>query len=100
MPRGAEQGRVELSTACEAHKECLIRVTDNGCGICDEDQKKLFHAFFSTKGSGGTGVGLWLTARIVNEHGGRIEMQSEVGRGTTFCIRLPRQSGVAAAAPG
>ncbi len=66
------------------------QVSDNGCGIEAEDQEKVFRNFFSTKGSRGTGLGLMITQKIVREHGGEIELQSEKNKGTTFFIRLPR----------
>jgi signal transduction histidine kinase len=66
-----------------------FRIIDNGHGIKKEDQKKLFHEFFSTKGSKGTGLGLSVTHSIISEHGGNIRCDSQVGRGTTFTIELP-----------
>jgi signal transduction histidine kinase len=65
-------------------------VEDNGCGMDEETQSKLFQRFFSTKGTKGTGLGLMVTRKIVNEHGGTIEVDSVPGRGTRFNIRLPR----------
>ncbi len=55
-----------------------------------EVKKKVFTTFFTTKGLGGTGLGLLTTRKIVQEHGGRIELESEPGDGTTFRIVLPR----------
>lgn len=65
------------------------RVIDNGHGISEENQEKLFHNFFSTKGSQGTGLGLSVTHAIVSEHGGNIRCDSQYGRGTIFTIELP-----------
>jgi signal transduction histidine kinase len=65
------------------------QVEDNGCGMDAETRSKIFQRFFSTKGSKGTGLGLMITRKIVNEHGGTIDVDSETGRGTKFCIRLP-----------
>jgi len=65
------------------------RIRDNGHGITRDDQKKLFHEFFSTKGSKGTGLGLSVTSAIVKEHGGSIRCESEPGEGTVFTIELP-----------
>ena len=67
----------------------LIKVSDNGCGIPDEGKGKLFQEFYSTKGSKGTGLGLPVTHKIITEHKGKIAVDSEVGRGTTFIISLP-----------
>jgi signal transduction histidine kinase len=65
------------------------RVIDNGHGISKENQKKLFHDFFSTKGAQGTGLGLSVTHTIVREHGGFIKCDSQLDKGTSFTIELP-----------
>jgi signal transduction histidine kinase len=65
----------------------VISVSDNGPGISGEIQEKLFDPFFSTKEEG-TGLGLSIAARIVEEHGGRLSVQSEEGKGATFTVRL------------
>jgi signal transduction histidine kinase len=84
MPGG---GRLEIG-ASRVGKEARLTVRDTGQGIAAEHLTKLFDPFFSTK-EGGTGLGLALTQQIVAEHGGSIEVQSELGRGTTFVVRLP-----------
>lgn len=68
----------------------VFEVEDDGCGMDYEVKRKVFTTFFTTKGLGGTGLGLLTTRKIVQEHGGRIELESEPGRGTTFRIVLPR----------
>jgi PAS domain S-box-containing protein len=65
-----------------------IEVQDSGRGISTEDQKKIFQLFFTTR-PGGTGIGLANTFRFVQLHNGRIEFESEAGRGTTFRVELP-----------
>ena len=73
-----------------------VIIADTGIGIPAEHLPRIFDPFFSTKGVGrGTGLGLAITRRIVEDHRGTIEVASEVGRGTTFTIRLPVE-GVAA----
>ena len=67
---------------------CIL-IRDTGCGMSPDTVGRLFTAFFSTKGSKGTGLGLPVTRKIVEEHGGRIDVDSEKGRGTTFTICLP-----------
>jgi signal transduction histidine kinase len=67
-----------------------IVVTDNGCGMDDETKKKLFTTFFTTKGLDGTGLGLMMSKKIIQDHGGMIDVVSEPGKGSTFLIRLPR----------
>ena len=65
----------------------LIQISDSGVGIQDDDIPRIFEPFFST-GKKGTGLGLWVTHDIVRQHGGRIDVSSEKGRGTTFSIVL------------
>lgn len=65
------------------------RVSDNGCGMDQDTQEKIFRMFFSSKGSKGTGLGLMITRKIIEEHGGTIECKSEVGKGSQFIVRLP-----------
>jgi signal transduction histidine kinase len=66
------------------------QVEDTGCGMGADVQKKIFQSFFSTKGTEGTGIGLMITKKIVDEHNGEVEARSKVGKGSTFVIRLPR----------
>jgi signal transduction histidine kinase len=67
------------------------QVTDNGCGMDEETRKKVFQIFFSTKGSRGTGLGLMIAKKIVDEHGGLIDLSSEKDSGTVFRVRLPEK---------
>jgi len=66
-----------------------VRVTDDGCGIPEEQLPKLFEPFATTKGQKGTGLGLAVTWGIIDNHNGTISVESEVGAGTTFIIRIP-----------
>ena len=70
--------------------ELRISVTDTGVGMDSETRNKLFNVFFSTKGSKGTGLGLAVTNRLVTDHGGRMEVASEPGKGSTFTMVFPR----------
>ena len=73
--------------------ECLVfEVEDNGIGIEPDIREKIFTTFFTTKGGNGTGLGLLTTRKIVTEHGGVIEFDSEKGVGSVFRIKLPRSS--------
>ena len=92
-----------LHACCEAHErgrfikvsgkieqdELQISVSDNGVGMTDELREKLFKKFYSTKGSKGTGLGLVITQKVVQEHGGSIGVESEPGKGTSFYIKIP-----------
>jgi two-component system NtrC family sensor kinase len=66
-----------------------FEVQDNGAGMRQETQDKLFSSFFSTKGGRGTGIGLLVTKKLIEEHGGTIQFTSQPGEGTTFILRLP-----------
>jgi signal transduction histidine kinase len=88
MPRGGEltiQAQAVADSEGSAIELCLI---DTGAGISPEALPRVFQPFFSTK-QGGTGLGLPTTRRIIEAHGGAIDVQSEVGRGTKFTVRLP-----------
>jgi signal transduction histidine kinase len=66
-----------------------IQVTDDGCGMPEEVKENLFRKFYSTKGVKGTGLGLVVTRKIIEEHGGRIRVASRLGEGTTFSVEIP-----------
>jgi len=70
-------------------KMIRVEVADTGCGIDDKDKAAIFDRYYTTKDTG-TGLGLAVVERIVSAHGGRIEVQSEKGAGTTFIVLLPR----------
>ena len=80
----------EISVASSIVNDAIqLRVMDNGVGIDTAHRKKLFSLFFSTKGEAGTGLGLSLCRRIVELHGGTIEVDSTLGIGSTFAVHLP-----------
>ncbi|MCK4387802.1 MAG: PAS domain-containing sensor histidine kinase, partial [Dehalococcoidia bacterium] len=86
MPDG---GRLTLCTSAD-NSQFKIEVQDTGCGISAENMGKLFTPFFTTKGKEkGVGLGLAVGYGIIQRHQGRIEVQSEEGKGTTFTIYLP-----------
>jgi signal transduction histidine kinase len=67
-----------------------VSFTDSGCGIAKEHLSKLFDPFFTTKETAkGTGLGLAISYRIIQSHGGDIAVESEIGKGSTFRIRIP-----------
>jgi len=82
-------GKLTIRTRTEA-EEVQIEFRDTGCGIPPEHLSAIFEPFFTNKRSGqGTGLGMWISHSVVKEHGGRIEVQSEVGEGTTVSVFLP-----------
>ncbi len=66
-----------------------LEVEDNGCGMDEQTQLQLFNPMFSTKGGKGTGLGLLVTGKLVEEHKGSIDTKTRLGQGTTFIVRLP-----------
>ncbi len=83
-------GKARVTTRRTAGKETLeVLVEDEGAGISAENLKHLFEPFFSTKGARGTGLGLAVSWGILESHGGSIDVQSELGKGTCFTVRLP-----------
>jgi signal transduction histidine kinase len=87
-PHPAEDGAVRRTMA--------VTFADTGCGIPTEDLRRIFDPFFTTKDAGkGTGLGLSVSYRIVTEHGGWFDVQSEVGQGTSIVVNLPVEPGAA-----
>jgi signal transduction histidine kinase len=85
----SERGTITIRTGC-AGDEVWVEIADTGQGIPPENLQKIFDPFFTTKPIGkGTGLGLSLSYGILQKHHGRLEVQSEVGRGTTFRLSLP-----------
>jgi two-component system NtrC family sensor kinase len=88
MPGG---GSLHLAARLsDSGDDVRIEITDTGCGIPTENLSRLFTPFFTTKAMGkGTGLGLAITYGVIKMHSGDITVDSEVGKGTTFTIRLP-----------
>jgi PAS domain S-box-containing protein len=86
MPEG---GKLQVQSYIDDSKgTVVIRITDSGVGISKENLSTIFQPYFSTKEKG-TGIGLSIAYRIISDHKGKIEVESEVGKGTTFIITLP-----------
>ena len=84
-----DQGMIQIKTSADK-TDVYIEIADTGRGIPSENLNRIFEPGFTTKGSGvGTGLGLSISYNIIQKHGGKIEVESEVGRGTTFVIILP-----------
>ncbi len=92
MPEGAGKLRFSAQPS-EDGADVQIRVTDNGSGIAPDHLERIFEPFFTTKGEGhGTGLGLSIVRNIVELHNGRIEIESQLGSGTTFILTFPSRS--------
>lgn len=86
----AEQGRVTVSTRYDDdQKLAQILIEDNGAGIAPDDIEAVFTVFVSRKGGRGTGLGLPVTRKILEEHGGQVHVESTVGQGSKFILELP-----------
>lgn len=85
---GERMHHVTLTGRIE-HGDLIVKVADDGIGMPDEVKQNLFKKFYSTKGSKGTGLGLVVTRKIVEEHAGSIEVESTQGEGTCFTIKIP-----------
>lgn len=92
--RGEASPRVHISAARQGGGDWLFSVQDNGIGIRAEDSERIFEPFHQVSGSrspgGGVGLGLATCKRIVERHGGRIEVRSKPGEGTTFLLTIPQ----------
>jgi len=73
----------------QKHNEVIVSVKDEGPGISEDIQDKVFQKFFTTRGDRGNGIGLWLCKEIIENSGGTIDFQTVMGEGTTFIVRLP-----------
>jgi signal transduction histidine kinase len=87
VPSAAKTGELGIDVGTE-DDFAWIRFKDNGCGISDENMKKIFEPLFTTKPKG-IGLGLAISKRLVEQNGGKIEVASQVGEGTTFTVKLP-----------
>ncbi|MFH1079073.1 MAG: ATP-binding protein [Pseudomonadota bacterium] len=82
-------GSIRIKTYAEDDGYVCLRIIDTGAGIKEEDIGKIFDPFFTTKTDKGTGLGLSVSYGIIERHGGKIEVESAFGKGTTFTIKLP-----------
>jgi signal transduction histidine kinase len=88
----SNDGHLDVRVWCEGEGDVVATITDNGCGMSEADLGKIFEPFYSTKTkTGGTGLGLSITYGLIQELGGKIQVASLLGAGTTFTITLPLQ---------
>lgn len=92
------KGRITVTTALGGEpspsgkkdaQQFVIAIADNGRGIPDDQLDQIFRAFHSTKGHMGTGLGLAVSRKIIAEHRGTVDVETQLGAGSTFTIRLP-----------
>lgn len=89
----ATDGEVKISAKMIEDTFLEIRISDNGCGMSDEIKNRIFDPFFTTKEVGkGTGLGLHIVQKEVERHSGKITVESELNKGTTFIIQIPTNS--------
>jgi len=80
---------VRVKTGLEQGSVIRYEVVDNGMGMDENVKEKIFTSFFSTKGHRGTGLGLLVSRKLIEDHNGAIDVLSEVGQGTTFIVKVP-----------
>ncbi len=80
---------ISIKTFLDSNNLFCLEIKDNGSGMNTETKEKLFTSFFSTKGGKGTGLGLLLTKKLIEEHNGTIKAKTNLGKGTTFTIKMP-----------
>jgi CheY-like chemotaxis protein len=91
-PRPLDENRLVVRARCDASEAgpvVVVEIADNGVGVAPEVRPRLFEPFFTTKPGEGTGLGLYVCRKIVDGLGGRIEVESALGVGTTFRVTLP-----------
>jgi signal transduction histidine kinase len=88
---GEQKGSEVVIRVEDRRNKLVFEVTDNGSGIDYDIKQKIFTTFFTTKGGEGTGLGLLTTRKIVQEHGGKITVDSKPGEGSCFRMEFPRE---------
>jgi two-component system, NtrC family, sensor kinase len=85
----SKKHEIFIKTYKDENNMLCFEVKDNGCGMDDETRRQLFTPMFSSKGGKGTGLGLLVTEKLIEEHNGSIDIETSPGKGSTFTIRLP-----------
>ena len=85
------QFKVEIRTRKTQKRAAVFEIEDNGCGMDEQTRTRLFTPMFSSKGGKGTGLGLLVTKKLVEEHGGTIDITTRLGYGSVFVVTLPER---------
>lgn len=85
----SKKHEVGIRTYIDQNRMLCFEIRDNGCGMDEDTRNKLFTPMFSSKGGKGTGLGLLVTGKLIEEHKGVIEIETSPGAGSQFTIRLP-----------
>ncbi|OKH39580.1 hypothetical protein NIES2101_35415 [Calothrix sp. HK-06] len=87
-----QTGKIVINTNIDEQNQVVINIIDNGCGMSEETRRRIYDPFFTTKPVGsGNGLGMAVSYKIIEKHGGKLECSSIVGEGTKFTILLPKQ---------
>jgi signal transduction histidine kinase len=86
-----QDGKIRITTAVEDNRWLVIAVHDNGCGIDPVKKQKIFDLFYTTKGTNGSGLGLPMVVKFIESSGGKLQVSSEPGVGSTFKMVFPLQ---------
>ena len=85
-----KEGRITVTTEVNADRKLSVHIADNGCGIDPDRQHKIFELFYTTKGSGGSGLGLPMVKKFVEQMGGELSLKSAPNEGATFTMTFPQ----------
>lgn len=88
--KGKEDGRIQIGTSVRKDNYLTVSVADNGCGIPKSKKEKVLELFFSTKGSKGTGLGLPMVQKFIEQSGGQLKIESQEGLGSVFKMIFPK----------
>jgi signal transduction histidine kinase len=90
--KGKPNAKITIATQLDNDDRLKVTISDNGCGIAADRQEKIFDLFFTTKGSGGSGLGLPMVKKFVEKMGGSLTLQSAPDAGATFIMSFPRKT--------
>ncbi len=88
--KGMPDGMITIATTVDNEKGLQVSIADNGCGITEESKEKIFELFYTTKGSGGSGLGLPMVKKFIEKMGGILTLESEPNAGATFTMSFPQ----------